>query len=372
MLSEAFRFLWYDKPKMFGILFGIVLSVFLIGQQLGICFSLLEGILSLAKNNTEYIWVVSDKTQQVNDLPQLDMRIARELYTVRGVTRVNPIVVAPGNVKFSNGTKATVTLIGTKPPTFAGGPWKLVEGNRFDLLQPGAVITDEYDAPTLNNIRIGDYFEINGQRSVLVGQTRGARGLGIAYGFTTIDRARSLGGISTTKASAFLVEWQPGMEAKQVVDAINHEIPGVRAWEGQEFTNETFRYTAKTSGIVASFGLLVIFAIITGLAIVGLTMYSAVNDRIRDYGTIKAIGGNNAIIRKMILMQAIIYSVVGFVIAFALLYFFVQATKKALDIQLTPGLLTFLVGVTLFISIISSLFAMRKITKLEPVQIFRM
>lgn len=372
MLSEAFRFLWYDKPKMFGILFGIVLSVFLIGQQLGICFSLLEGILSLARNNSEYIWVVSDKTQQVNDLPRLDMRIARELRTVRGVKRVNPLVVAPGNVKFSNGTKASITIIGSQPPTFAGGPWKLVRGNRFDLLQAGAVITDEYDAPTLNNIRIGDRFEINGRRSVLVGQTRGARGLGVAYGFTTIDRARALGNIPTTEASAFLVEWTEGMDPRQVVEAINHEIPNVKAWEGEAFTNETFRYTARTSGIVASFGLLVVFAVITGLAIVGLTMYSAVNDRIKDYGTIKAIGGNNALIRRMILMQAIIYSVVGFSLAFILLYFFVQATREALDIQLTAGLIGFLIAVTLFISILSSLFAMRKITKLEPVQIFRM
>jgi putative ABC transport system permease protein len=100
-------------------------------------------------------------------------------------------------------------------------------------------------------------------------------------------------------------------------------------------------------------------------------MYSAVNDRIRDYGTLKAIGGNNGLIRKLILLQACIYSVVGFSIAFILLVLFVEATKKALDIQLTVGLISFLVTVTLFISILGSLLAMRKITRLEPVQIFR-
>jgi putative ABC transport system permease protein len=115
----------------------------------------------------------------------------------------------------------------------------------------------------------------------------------------------------------------------------------------------------------------VFFAVITGFAIVGLTLYSAVNDRLRDYGTVKAIGGNNGTIRKLILLQALIYSVIGFVIAFMLLVLFVQATKNALDIQLTPGLVAFLVAVTLFISILGSLFAMRKITRLEPVQIFR-
>jgi putative ABC transport system permease protein len=371
MLKNAFRFMWYDKAKMFGILFGIILSVFLIGQQLGICFSLLESIVSLVSNNTKYIWVASNKSQQVNELPLLDMRIARELMTINGVKRVNPIVVAGANAKFINGRTAALTVIGTKAPSFAGGPWKLTKGSRFDLLQEGGVITDEYDASNLNDTRIGENFELNGKRVVLVGQTRGARGLGIAYAFTTIERARKICNISINQASAFLIEQNGGLNSSSIVEAINKEIPGVKAWTGNDFKQATLNYAATSSGIVASFGLLVAFAIITGFAIVGLTMYSAVNDRIRDYGTIKAIGGNNWQVRRLILLQAAIYSIIGFSVAFMLLILFVQATKTALDIQLTAGLVFFLIAVTLFIAIVGSLLAMRKITKLEPVQIFR-
>jgi len=371
MVQDAFRFIWYDKAKMFGILFGIILSVFLIGQQVGICFSLLDGLISLARYNAQYIWVVSDKTQQVGELPLIDMRIGRELVSIPGVRRVNPMVVTGGSAKFMNGTKAALTLIGTQAPTFAGGPWNLVNGKPFDLLQEGAVTVDELDAATLNNSRLGDRFELNGQRVVVAAQTRGARGLGVAYGFTTVERARRLGGVSPNQASAFLIEWEPGVPASQVVNAINAEIPGIRAWEGQAFVDKTLQYVATTSGIVASFGLLVVFAVITGFAIVGLTMFSAVNDRLRDYGTVKAIGGSNGVIRRLILLQATIFAVVGFLIAYALLYLFVQATRDNLNIQLTPELTASLIGVTFFISIISSLFAMRKITRLEPVQIFR-
>ncbi len=106
--------------------------------------------------------------------------------------------------------------------------------------------------------------------------------------------------------------------------------------------------------------------------VVGLTMYSAVNDRIKDYGTIKAIGGNNSVIRKMIFLQAFIYSITGFIIAFSLLYLFVAATSEVLNIQLTIPLIGFLIFITLFIALAGSLFGMRRITKLEPVQIFRM
>ena len=203
-------------------------------------------------------------------------------------------------------------------------------------------------------------------------QTKGARGLGLAYSFMNIQLARQICGISPNVASAFLVEWETNFTPEQVVAAINKEIPNVKAWTGPDFTKMSLDFFVSSGGIVASFGSLVLFAIITGFAIVGLTLFSSVKDRIKDYGTIKAIGGTNAVIRKIILWQALIFSFVGFLIAYGLLFTFIQVTKGTLDIQMTALLLGFLIFVTLSISMISSLFAMRKIVKLEPVEIFRM
>ena len=43
-----------------------------------------------------------------------------------------------------------------------------------------------------------------------------------------------------------------------------------------------------STGIAISIGTLLIFAVISGFFIIGLTLYSAAIDRIRDYGTLKA------------------------------------------------------------------------------------
>lgn len=114
-----------------------------------------------------------------------------------------------------------------------------------------------------------------------------------------------------------------------------------------------------------------VFAVITGFSIVGLTLYSAVSDRIKDYGTLKAIGANNGKIRKLILYQAAIYALVGFVLAYLLLLSFIHATEGSLELNLTPALTYALIGVTLLIAILGSLFGMRKIIKLEPAAVFR-
>jgi putative ABC transport system permease protein len=372
MLKVALRFIWYDKPKAYGILFGIILSIFLIGQNIGIGVSLLESTISLARNNGNYIWVANNKTKQVSELAPIDMRIARELMSIKGVKRVSPMVVAAGSAKFNDGTKAAISVIGVDTKTFAGGPWRVSKGSTADLLQNDAVTTDEYDASVLNDVKMGERFEINGKSVFLATQTKGARGLGLAYSFMSIQLARQICGISTNSASAFLVEWDSNYTPEQVVAAINKEIPNVKAWTGADFTKLSLDFFISNSGTVASFGVLILFAIITGFAIVGLTMFSAVKDRIKDYGTIKAIGGTNAVIRKIILWQALLFSIIGFFMAYGLLLSFVQVTKGSLDIQITPLLLAFLIIVTLSISIISSLFAMRKIVKLEPVEIFRM
>lgn len=371
LFKEAFKFMWYDKAKMFGILFGMVLSVFLVGQQVMICLALLGSTVSLATFNEQYIWVVSDKSKQVIDLPLIDMRIARELMSIRGVKSASPMVFGGGSVKLSDGSKTPVSIIGTEPPTFAGGPWRVIKGQATDLLQDDAIFLDSMNPEFTNTIKVGDKVEYNGYRVRVTGLTEMTEGLGTSYGFTTIQRARKLCNIPTTRASAVLVSWQDGFTPEQVVANINAEIPGITARTGKDYGDESLRYFASSSGIVASFGLLVVFAVITGFAIVGLTLYSAVNDRIRDYGTLKAIGGTNNTIRRLILSQALIYAITGFLVAYAMLIFFINATKGSLDLQLTPILSFSLIGVTILIAMLGSLFGMRKIIKLEPAAVFR-
>jgi len=371
MFKEALKFMWYDKAKMFGIFFGMILSVFLVGQQVMICLALLGSTVSLATFNQNYIWVVSDKSKQVIDLPLIDMRIGRSLLSVNGVKAAYPLIFGGGNLKMPDGSKTAITMIGTQAPVFAGGPWRVKEGKPMDLLSDNAVFLDSQNPEIGKKIKVGDKFEYNGKQVKLVGLTAKTEGLGISYGFTTVERARWLCNIPTKQSNAFLIEWESGAKPEDVVRAINKEIPGIKAITGADYRASSLRYFAGNSGIVASFGLLVVFAVITGFAIVGLTMYSAVSDRIKDYGTLKAIGGTNGTIRRLILSQATIYSVGGFVIAFGLLNGFINATKGALDLQLIPELVYSLIGVTIFIAVMGSLFGMRKITKLEPAAVFR-
>ncbi len=372
MFLTALKFIWFDKPKYIGALAGTLISVFLIGQQSGIFIFLTNAMGSVAKNNAQYIWVVDSKTVNANALSPLDMRLCREIESIKGVKKAYPIVVAGTSAKFSNGTISGLNLIGTQAPDFIGGPWNFPTNNPEVMLQEGAIITDYFDAKLLGGSKIGDYFEINGKKVFIAAQTRGVRTFSGSVGFTTIERARYLGKVGANKASAFLLVTDSTQTDEQVIERINAGIAGVKAWKGADFTGQTIFTVLSTTGIAISIGTLLVFALISGFVIIGLTLYSAAIDRIKDYGTLKAIGATNGYIARLILTQAFIFAVVGFAIGYMLMEGFRNGIANAGTIFEYPLWLkiSFFV-VTLVIAFGGSLFAIRRIASLEPAQVFR-
>ncbi len=373
MLKTAIKFILYDKPKAIGALVGIIISIFLVGQQVGIFIFLTNAMKSLVANHNQYIWVVDSKTDNANQLADLDMRIGREMASLPGVERVHPVVLAGGAAKFANGKSSGVTLVGTEAPEFVGGPWGRKPVYPRDMLPEGAIVTEFFDQKTLGGLQLGEYFEINGKKVYNAAHTMGVRGFGTpAYMFTTIERARALANFPRDKASFFLVRWKPGADKNQVIATINKALPAVRAWDADQFAASTVNNVLRSSGIALSVGTLIIFAILSGLVIIGLTLYSAAIDRLRDYGTLKAIGATNGYITRLILTQALLISLLGFAIGRLLVEGFRMGIGKAgtiFDFPMSVQIGFFLL--TLVISLGGSLFAIRRINSYEPAQIFR-
>lgn len=373
MFKVAIRFLLYDKAKSAGALAGVVISIFLIGQQSGIFLYLTNAMASMVKANNTYIWVVDEKTTNVNALSPLDIRLGREVESLKGVRKVYPIVIATGSAKFANGKSSGITLIGTQPPNFIGGPWNIASGQKEDMIREGAIFTDYFDSRALGGSKLGEYFEINGKKVFIAGQTKGVRGFGApVYSFTTIDRARSLANFNKNRVSAYLVDWDKSIPREEVIARINAEIVGVKAWNSEEFSGASVITVLKSSGIAISFGTLIIFALISGTVIIGLTLYSSAIDRIKDYGTLKAIGATDGYITKLILIQAALFAIIGFIVGRFFIEMFRRGIANAGTIFSYPLWLqaTFFL-ITLFIAMFGSYFAIRRIANVEPAQVFK-
>lgn len=379
MIATAYKFIRYDKPKSIGVVIGIIISTFLIGQQVGILTfltTLMGGLVSNSDTGKADIWITDKITINANELAKIDGSVAREVRSIEGVESAYPIVVAPAVASFSNGKTAPVTIIGSEAPGFVAGPLKekIIKGSLEDLLDDYAVSADFYDASTLtNSTDVGTELEINGKRAIIKVQTKDARGFGGSFFYTTLSRARFYGNFPDDKVSAVAVKVKEGYPVEKVRDEINSLLPLVNAWKTEDLKSSTVRFIVISSNIGSSIGSLVVFAIISGFFIIGLTLYSSAMDRVKDYGTLKAIGATNGYITRLIIVQSLIFAVTGFILAWMLLEGFRAGVKNAgLIINISPLLLAGLFMITFLISVGSALFfSVRTINSVEPASVFR-
>ena len=375
MLKTAWQFIKFDKPKSIGVIVGILISTFLIGQQLGVFFFLTGLMGSLATNVKADVWVVDSKTNDVNQLGSLDIRTLRAVQALPGVKEAFPVLITGAASNYSNGTSGAITLIGvdiSKLNTVLDSS-KILTGKPSDLQMDGAVSVEFFEKKNMgDNIALGTPLEINGKRAVFALQTKGFRSFGSSICVTTIERARFFSNRSVNNISAVLVKVQPGTTAEQVVANINGTLTGVRAWPSEKLAKSTIAKILGSSGIALSTGTLIIFALIAGFFIIGLTMYSSALDRLKDYGTLKAIGAGNGFVRGLIFTQAILFAIVGFTIGMLLLEGFrTGVAKSGLIFSFSPLLILGMFSTIALISLGGASFALRRISSIEPASVFR-
>jgi putative ABC transport system permease protein len=375
MLKIALKFIKFDKAKSIGVIVGILISTFLIGQQLGVFFFLTGLMGALANDVKADIWVVDSKTDNVNQLGKLDIRNLRAVQGIDGVKEAFPLIITGASCNFENGTSGAVTLLGVDEQHINAlvDKEKITAGNVTDLQLDGAVSAEFFEKKNLGgNINIGTNLEINGKRAFFVLQTKGFRGFGSSFFLTTIERARYFSNQPNTSISAVLVNVVNAEEVDQVVARINKNLSGIRAWPSQKLASASVKKILASSGIALSTGTLIIFALISGFFIIGLTMYSSALDRLKDYGTLKAIGADNKYITKLILAQAMIFTLVGFALGFILLEGFrLGVAKSGLIFSFSPLVLLLMFSTIGLISLSGASFALSRIRSVEPAAVFR-
>lgn len=376
MIVTAYKFMRFDKPKSIGIIVGIVISLFLIGQQLGtlrFLTDLMSGLIINSNSKDNDIWIIDNISRNVNDLNKIDARIAQEVKSIDGVAESYGIVITNSSVTF--GSKSSpVNLVGSDGPIFIAGPnpFKIIEGNLSELNRVDAVSAEFFNSKNLGvELKVNQPLEINKKAATIRILTKNVQLFGGNYMYTNIDNARFYGNYPYDKLSIIVVKVEEGVDATELSKRINTTFYGVKAWNVESLKKSTISEILTTSNMGVSFGSLISFAIISGFFIIGLTLYSSALDRLVDYGTLKAIGATNYFVSRLILTQALLFALIGFAIAFLLLLLFkLWVANVGLIINLDITLILILLAITLFMSVGGSLFAVVKISKVEPASIF--
>lgn len=385
MYRIALKMLIGDRGKYLGLIMGLTFASLLITQQSSIFTGLMTRTYSFIDDLSQPdIWVMDPKVQFIDDVkPLQDM----QLFRVRGIEGVEwavPLYKGLLKARLEDGNFQIINLLGLDDATLIGGPPEMLEGSLHDLRKQDAIIVNDVGANTRLAkkpltpggkpvpLQVGDTIEINDKRAVVVGICRVKRTFqSQPVIYTTYTRATTFAPRERRLLSFILVKAAEGTDPRALTERIE-TMTGLAAYTAQEFKDLTYDYYMKNTGIPINFGIAVMLGFLVGSAIAGQTFYSFTLENLRFFGTLKAMGTGNAVLLRMILLQAIVVGSIGFGLGVggaALFGFLLRGTE--LSFRLVPEILILTAAAILIIVAFSALISIRKVMKLEPAIVFK-
>ena len=375
----ALKMLFNDKAKFFGIVMGVTLASLVITQQGSIFIGILSRTFGVITDmNYPEIWVMDPKVQFIDDTKLFEVR------GVPGVASAVPLYKGMIRARMENGLFQNCNLYGLDDATLIGGPGEMVAGKLADLRMADSVIidlegaTDKLARPNpvpgkpKIPIQIGDTLELNDHRAVVVGICKGSRTFQSQPNvFTTYSRAVTFAPRERKLLSFILVNAEPGMNLETLCRRIT-EKTGLSAYTADQFKMMTVNYFLKYTGIPINFGIAVSLGFLVGTLITGFMFYSFTIDNLKFLGTLKAMGTSDAMLMRMILLQALAVGLLGFGIGVgAATLFGVSMKNTQLAFWLTWQLLVVSMCAVVIICMLAAMLSVRKVVALEPAVVFK-
>jgi putative ABC transport system permease protein len=170
-----------------------------------------------------------------------------------------------------------------------------------------------------------------------------------------------------------VIKLKPGADATQVAQQLRSYLPtDINVLTKEEFVDFERNYWATSTAIGFIFTLGTIMGFIVGTVIVYQILYTEVTDHLSEYATLKAIGYTQNYLLNVILQEAFLLAVVGYVPGFisALVLYNIAKDATFLPIFMSYNRAIMVIMLTILMCFISGMIAIRKLSSADPADIF--
>lgn len=369
----AQRNLFHDKVRLTVTLTGIVFSVVLIVVQLGLFIGFTTATSNLIDHSRADLWITSKNVPYVEQGVAFSERKLNQVRTIPGVTDAQKIIAHWTQWKRHDGGEESVQIVGINVDDPLERPWNLVQGRVEDLKSPDAVILDELYKQKLGVTRVGEVFEIGGYRARVVGFTSGIRSFTTSpYVFTSFKNAQDYTALREDQTLFILVKVARGADVQQVRREILARVTDVDVRTTAEFSHMTTFYWMFTTGAGVAVLIAAVLGLVVGFVVVAQTIYATTMDHIREFGTLKAMGAPNSYVYKVIMKQAAIAAVMGYVLGMIVSIFVVHGSQKGGAAILMPTPIAIgMFFLTLAMCTGAALVSINRVTRIDPAMVFK-
>jgi len=374
MVDLALKMVLHDKLRFFITVAGVAFAVTLVLVQGGLFVGILDNATVTIEHLDADLWVTSKNTPNldfVHDFPETYINRVRSNPSVE---RADNLILAFVNVALPTGAQETAVVYALENFRRWGFPWNVVEGDVDDLRRGPNVFFDDSATSRFGPFAVGDHREVQGQRLEVIGRTKGAKSFTTTpLAFMDYDRAQSL--VPDTlrgKTSYILVKLKPGVNIESARAELRELLPYNDVYTKADWASRSRGYWVKNTGIGFNMFLTVFLGCLVGVVVVAQTLYTSTMEHIKEFGTLKAIGGSNGDIYKILARQATLSAVIGFVLGAVPSFLLRPVVERAgLKLMIQPELTVAVFVGTLVLCLVSAMVSFRKVAGIDPGLVFR-
>jgi putative ABC transport system permease protein len=220
----------------------------------------------------------------------------------------------------------------------------------------------------------GDEIRLNGKQAVVVGYFE--LGTGFSWNGMLMSSEETFNRIllgSESQVSFGLVQLKPGVDVVQVQRELRAVLPpDVQVLTRAEINAMESRYWLRVTSVGQFLLVAVVLAVVVGVIFVYQMMAADIRAMLPEYATVKALGYRPPYLTGVVLWQAVLLALIGYVPGFLAAIGLYAAARKwgGIPTGMTIGIALGVLVLTCGMCLASGLLAMRKVHTADPADLF--
>jgi putative ABC transport system permease protein len=371
--------LLHERTRLLVAIAGVAFAVLLIFMNLGFLGALSLTATQIYSQMNAEIFLRSPQTLEISTTEPFPIERLYQVAGVEGVDQVMPVYV--GYQQWRNpetrlNRAMFVYGINPRDPVFRLPELQTPEAIAA-LQRPDTVLIDQLSRPEFGPQTTGIETESDRRRVEIGGQF--TLGGGFASDGTLIvgdqNFLRLFSPRTLDRIDLGLIKLQPGTNIEAVAKTLRGMLPqDVEVLTQEEIIgrDRDFWIGTTSTGFIFSMGVVVSF--IVGTVIVYQILYTDISEHMPEYATLKAMGYRSRYLFQVVLQEAVILAVMGYVpgliLSLGLYELTTNATNGGLPMAMNFGRLVFVLLLTVMMCAASGLVSVRKVITADPAEVF--
>ncbi len=370
------RLAWYnivhDRVRFAVTVLGIMCAVFLIVFQGSMLLGFMRAASKIIDTTDADIWITGRGVQCFEFPSPIERRLVELTRGIPGVAEASRISIGQVQIRKADGVRQQVLLVGADTEAGPKFPVPHMSGDSGPLA-PDALVIDRSNAKLLDVSHLPSELEANDLHARVIAETSGFSSfIGSPYVFTSYDDAAKYIGLGPEETMFLLLRLKPGVPVGVVERSLRTRFPNVDVWSRRAFSWRARWFWISQTGAGGAILLGALLGCFIGLAIVSQAIYATTMEHIEEFATLKAIGGSKQFITAVIVGQASICGLAGYILGILLIIPMVRLVTASIPWVYTPWWLPLAALVpTLGICALASVLAVKAALNVEPARVFR-